>query len=214
MEPPPLPPLQIERAVAPIAFPDAALEKVLRGHLFPTGSPLGACESQGGARYVYNRFDLNGDRQPETLVALLGQQRCGKEGCPLMLLRSMGDTLIPLQTIGGLHTAVVISERSSHGWRDLILPRTEGPGGWPPNLLAHDGLRYPAPLPPGGPATLESPVRGVSALAIKSRTHLVQGHALPCPSPTPDQGRTQPGNARPTPPRAPLRAASWRPSAA
>jgi hypothetical protein len=190
MEPPPLPPrpiLQIERAVAPISIPDPALEHTLQAVLFPPGSPLGACQRQGGARYVFNLVDVDGDREPEILVALLGQRRCGKEGCPLLLLRSVGESLLPLQTLAGLHTALVVSERRSHGWRDLILPPAEGAGASAPRWLIHNGARYPTLSEPGGTEVLREPARGVTALAIKQSPYLVQGHPLPCPPRQRDQ---------------------------
>ncbi|MEB3334082.1 MAG: hypothetical protein VKP70_03770 [Cyanobacteriota bacterium] len=187
MEPPSLPPaplLQVERAVAPIAFPDPALETALHGVLFPPGSSPGACQHLGGVRYVFNRFDLDGDRQPETLVALLGQQRCSPAGCPLVLLKGDGERLVPLQTIVGLRTALVVSERSSHGWRDLILPAPAGEGGGPSLRLIHDGDRYPLAVGSAASAILEAPTRGIAALALKASPYLVQGHPLPCPSGT------------------------------
>jgi hypothetical protein len=186
MEHPPLPPsplLQIERAVAPISFPDPVLEKALLGVLFPPGAPVGACQREGGARYVFNRVDLDGDRQPETLAALLGQRRCGRLGCPLVLLRSDGERLVPLQTIGGLRSSLVISERRSHGWLDLILPPSEGMGDLTPLRLRHNGARYPAPSEPEATLALGQPTRGVAALALKRSPYLVQGHPLPCPPP-------------------------------
>jgi hypothetical protein len=177
---PPIPILRIERAVAPIAFPDPALEKALQGVLFPPGTPPGACQKLGGARYLFNRFDLDGDRQPETLVALLGQRRCGKEGCAVLLLRSAGESLVPLQAIAGLRSSLVVSERRSHGWLDLILPLSDEPGP-APLRLEHNGARYPSPREERGREDLVQPTRGVTALALRPSHWLVQGHPLPCP---------------------------------
>ena len=139
---------------------------------------------------MFNRVDLDGDREPEILVALLGQRRCGKEGCPLLLLRSAGESLLPLQTLAGLHTALVVSERRSHGWRDLILPPAEGAGASAPRWLIHNGARYPTLSEPGGTDVLREPARGVTALAIKQSPYLVQGHPLPCPPRLRDQRKS------------------------
>lgn len=207
MELPPLPPiplLQIERAVAPIAFPDPALEKTLHGVLFPPGSPPGACQKQGGARYVFNRFDLDGDRQPETLVALLGQRRCGPQGCPLLLLRSVGDSLVPLQTLAGLRSSLVVSERRSHGWKDLILPPADGAAGSLPRWLIHNGQRYPAPSEPAATVAPLQPSRGITALALKASPYLVQGHPLPCPPPADQRKRVFSRDPKARPKSSPL----------
>lgn len=181
MEPPSLPPtpfLQIERAVAPIAFPDPALEHVLRQRLFP-GDNGAACMRQQGVRYVYNRMDLDGDRNPETLVALLGRQICGTTGCPLLLLKDLGQAITPLQTIWGFQSALVVGERRNQGWLDLILPQAKGEGGRA-LLVSHDGTRYPVLPEPSGTEGLSRPTRGVAALVIQERSALVQGHPLGC----------------------------------
>jgi hypothetical protein len=189
MEPPPLPPtphLLIDRAIAPISFPDPALEQVLRNHLFPPGSDPAACRRGGGLRYIYNRMDLDGDRAPETLVALLGRQGCTKGGCPVMLFKDLGPRIKPLQTLLGFHTALIVAEQQTGGWRDLILPQTEGGEGGRTTLLSHNGKGYPLVPPIDRAGTLPDFSRGVAALVVKESPYLVQGHPLGCP---PDPGQ-------------------------
>jgi len=184
MELPPLPAtplLQVERAIAPIAFPDPALEQVLRTHLFPPGSNPETCRQLGGWRYVYNRVDLNGDRTPETLVALLSRQSCGKEGCPVLLFKDFGSSLSLLQTIQGFHTTLVVAEGRTQGWHDLILPPLKVAGGGPAKRLSHDDGRYPDRPLGGGAGVLSLPTRGVAALVLKESPYLVQGHPISCP---------------------------------
>jgi hypothetical protein len=178
--------VRIERSVAPISFPDPTLEAVLHGQLFPPGTTPEACMRQGGVRYVFNRFDLDGDRQPETLVALLGQKRCTSRGCPLLLLRSMGDQLIPLQMIEGFHHTLVVSEHRNQGWLDLILPREPADAPAPPRVLVHTGARYPGVSPLEGDRLALS-TRGTAALVVKASPYLVQGHPLSCPPVKRDQ---------------------------
>ena len=191
MEPPSLPPpspsLQVERAVAPISFPDVALERVLRNHLFPRGSTRETCRRWGVVRYVYNRVDLDGDRTPETLAALLGPRVCGREGCPVLLARHFGARMTPLQTLTGFHSFLLVSQERSRGWRDLILPQPSAPPGGPAPVLSHDGAGYTRP--PSNDRAEDSPARGISALALRSRPYLVQGHPLACLPGTPEVGR-------------------------
>lgn len=185
MEPlplPPAPPLQIDRWLAPIAFPDPALEQVMRNHLYPPGTDPGACRREGGLRYLYNRVDLDGDRSPETLVALLGRQGCGENGCPVLLFKDLGPRIRPLQTLLGFHTTLIVAERQTGGWRDLILAQSGALGAERSTLLRHNGTVYP-PVPENAGAPTSS-TRGVAALAIKGSPFLVQGHLLGCP---PDQ---------------------------
>ncbi|MFM1799829.1 MAG: hypothetical protein RLZZ117_2107 [Cyanobacteriota bacterium] len=186
---PPPPPWRIERAVAPIAFPDPILETALQEVLFPPGASREACQRQGGARYIFNRFDLDGDRQPETLVALLGQRRCGREGCPLLLLKRVGPRLVPFQRLMGLRSSLVVAEQRNHGWLDLILPTDEGGRASAPVRLTHDGAAYGFAAASDATATAAgdraAPVPltlGIAALSLRPSPWLVQGHALPCPS--------------------------------
>ncbi len=189
MEPPPLPPtphLQIDRSITPIAFPDPALEQVLRTHLFPPGSPPEACRRQGGLRYIYNRVDLDGDRAPETVVALLGRQGCAKAGCPVILFKDVGPRIKPLQTLLGFHTALIVAERQTGGWRDLILPKTGGAEQGLSTWLSHNGKEYPLEPSIESARTISTSSRGMAALVVKESPYLVQGHSLGCP---PDPGQ-------------------------
>lgn len=181
--PPQTPNVQIERAVAPIAFPDPALEQVLRGY-------PGTCQRQGGLRYIYNRVDLDGDRHPETVVALLGRQHCDNGGCPLLLLKDFGRTILPLQMIHGFQTTLVVAERRTFGWSDLILPRTRGPQSETPMLLSHNGRDYPISPPLNSGKSLSNPIRGVATLLVQPSPHQVQGHPLSCPPPARDQRKS------------------------
>ncbi|MEB3324569.1 MAG: hypothetical protein VKM17_04460 [Cyanobacteriota bacterium] len=184
MELPPLPPtplLQVERAIAPIGFPDPALEQVLRSHLFPPGSNPETCRQLGGWRYVYNRVDLNGDRTPETLVALLSGQGCGKAGCPVLLFQNFGSSLSLLQRIQGFHTTLVVGEGRTQGWHDLIFPPRRVAEPEPAKRLSHDGGRYPDRPLAGGAGDLSLPTKGVAALVLKESPYLVQGYPLSCP---------------------------------
>jgi hypothetical protein len=176
----PTPPLQIDRWVAPIAFPDPAIEKALRAHLFPAGSNPEACQRQGGLRYIYNRVDLDGDRAPETLVALLGRQGCAKGGCPVMLFKGVGPRIRPVQTLLGFHTALIVAERQRDGWRDLILPEPDGAGGGRSTWLSHNGKSYPLAPSIDSTGALPTSIRGVAALVVKESPYLVQGHSLDC----------------------------------
>lgn len=186
MELPPLPftpLLQVERTIKPIAFPDPVLEQVLRSYLFPPGSNPQNCRQQGRWRYVYNRVDLNGDRMPETLVALLGQQNCVKTGCPVLLLRNFGGSLSLLQTIQGFHTSLVVAQGRTQGWHDLIFLQPKAAEGGTAKRLSHDGGRYPTYPPGGSSGNLSLPTRGVAALVLQESPYLVQGHPLSCPAP-------------------------------
>ena len=108
------------------------------------------------ARYLYARFDLNGDGNQETFAYLLGSIFCGTGGCNLMLFveGEGGYTLINNFPISRL--PVLVSDQETEGWKDLI--RRESGGGAPPSLVRHsfDGQKYveqerlPVDLAPAG----------------------------------------------------------------
>lgn len=91
-----------------------------------------------------------------------------------------------MQTLLGFHTALIVAERTTKGWRDLILSPPPDAQGLPPILLSHDGKGYPFKPPLAGGGSVSAPTRGMAALVVKGSPFRVQGHPLPCP---PDGGQ-------------------------
>jgi hypothetical protein len=94
--------------------------------------------------YYYNRVDLNGDGRAEVLVYLFGPYMCGSGGC---------DTLVFRQTDAGEYqlvadisltsNPVVVSERRTNGWSDLIFFVSGGGVRGHYVVLRFDGKTYP-----------------------------------------------------------------------
>jgi heat shock protein HslJ len=99
-------------------------------------------DGTGRGRYVYARVDLNHDGRDEVLLYLLGSFFCGTGGCNLQLFRrgSNGYSLVNEFPITQL--PVIVSESSTHGWKDLW--RHESGGGAKPSYVRHtfDGQKY------------------------------------------------------------------------
>jgi hypothetical protein len=71
--------------------------------------------------YYYNRVDLNGDGKPEVLVYLFGGSLCGTGGCVLIVFRTQGGEYRPVSEIALAQNPIIVSERRTHGWNDLIM---------------------------------------------------------------------------------------------
>lgn len=94
------------------------------------------------ARYVYSRFDLNGDGRDEVFVYLLGSIFCGSGGCNLLVFTDTGDGYALVNTFPISRTPVIVSAETTNGWNNLVRP--ESGGGAEASYVTHtfDGERY------------------------------------------------------------------------
>jgi hypothetical protein len=72
-------------------------------------------------RYYYNKVDLNGDGKPEILVLVVGRMLCGSCGCPLFVMTKQGNRYVVVSEIICSNTPVIVSDKRTNGWNDLIL---------------------------------------------------------------------------------------------
>jgi heat shock protein HslJ len=94
------------------------------------------------ARYIYSRFDLNGDGRDEVLVYMLGSIFCGSGGCNLLLFTPAEDGYSLVNTFSISRTPVIVSPETTGGWNNLVRP--ESGGGAEASYVTHtfDGERY------------------------------------------------------------------------
>lgn len=98
-------------------------------------------------RYVYHPVDLNGDRQDEIIVQVLGPMTCGTGGCTTLILEESADSpTTDYKVITQMSVAnfpVIVSDRTSAGWNDLLVMVSGG--GTQPGYrhLKFDGQSYP-----------------------------------------------------------------------
>lgn len=107
------------------------------------------CREVGPLRYLNAEADLDGDGRNEQLVAVLGSYACGSRGCTLLVFRRAEaggwDTLAELDLF---QAPLWLSEDRQAGWRQLLMPATDGVSqpvrlAWQP-LLARYGVVPPA----------------------------------------------------------------------
>ena len=94
------------------------------------------------ARYLYSRFDLDGDGRDEVFVYLLGSVFCGSGGCTLMLFTDRDNGYSLVNTFPISRTPIIVSNVRTDGWANLVRP--ESGGGASPSYVTHvfDGERY------------------------------------------------------------------------
>jgi hypothetical protein len=122
-------------------------------------------EGELWTNYYYNRVDLDGDGRPEVLVYLFGSYTCGSGGCNTLVFRTTdaGDYRL-VADIALTNNPVVVSERRTRGWNDLITLVAGGGVRAHYAVLRFDGKSYPnnPTAPPAAP--LRAPTRGKAYL--------------------------------------------------
>ena len=146
----------VTRQVASEARRDAAVERIVAAHVAPGET----------VHYQYNRVDLNGDGTPEVLLRIDGSSLCGPGGCPLFVLRHTAGGYEEISRTTLTWAPVVVSERRTSGWNDLLLWQRANPPG---EASYYALLEFESPSYPSNPSMeparlLEMPVRGVAYL--------------------------------------------------
>lgn len=97
--------------------------------------------------YVYHSVDLNGDRQDEVIVQVIGPMTCGTGGCSTLILQPSADTndatydVVTQMSLANF--PMVVSDRTSHEWNNLLV-MVSGGGAEPGyRQLKFDGQSYP-----------------------------------------------------------------------
>lgn len=135
-------PVVIE-SVRPEAERDAELEAAIKD---PDGDGQPDNHDLEGAlwtRYYYNRVDLNGDGEPEVLVYLFGPYMCGSGGCNTLVFRRERDGYKLVSDIPLTRNPIVVSERKTNGWNDLVFLASGGGARAHYVVLRFNGKSYP-----------------------------------------------------------------------
>jgi hypothetical protein len=190
----------VVRTVAPSTTPDPRLEEALRLALFPVrvddghghGPDPGSeewkqarrtligrqCAQAGSLRYAWSRVDLNGDGSPEVVATVVGPFVCGTGGCPLLIFQERKGSLVPITTMSLFKEPLIVSERRSNGWKNLISRVRLDAARSTYAVLAFDGRSYPTnpSVPPAQPLQKQEP--GTAYLSWDPSGKAL--HPLPC----------------------------------
>jgi len=77
-------------------------------------------------RYYYNYVDLNGDGVFEVLVYVFEGHFCGTGGCDAFLFQKVNGRYALLSHFEPVRNPIVVSNKRSHGWKDLIFFNSGG----------------------------------------------------------------------------------------
>ena len=147
----------VAREVASEPTRDVAVERVVAQSV---------PDSAEAVRYQYNFVDLNADGAPEVLLRIDGRSTCSTRGCLLLVLSKTASGYEVISRTTQAWTPIVVSERRTNGWNDLVLWHRADPPGEASHytVLEFEGS-YPQD-PSMEPAhLLELPVRGVAYMA-------------------------------------------------
>jgi hypothetical protein len=130
--------------VKPEAARDAKLEAAIKD---PDGDGRPDNHDPEGnfwTHYYHNRVDLDGDGRPEVLVYIFGPYMCGSGGCNTLVFRQTDAGAYQLVAdISLTNNPVVVSERRTNGWNDLIFFVAGGGVRAHYAVLRFDGKTYP-----------------------------------------------------------------------
>ncbi|WP_448562691.1 hypothetical protein [Trichothermofontia sp.] len=147
-------------------------------------------------RYYYNRINLNGDRQLETIAYVVGEGTCSREGCLALIFTQSPQGLQLVSQFSAVHAPILVLGRKTAGWRDLVFfVSSASDNHTPPRyaLVQFNGQTYPdhparQPVIPAnthlrGTAILAGPIHLTNGLPLRSLAELSS------PVTTPDSPR-------------------------
>lgn len=106
------------------------------------------CPAKGlesnGTRYFYNETDLNGDGNAEAIAYLVGTYTCGSGGCTTLIFEPIGTEYQLISRLTLVNHPIVVSDQTTQGWKDLILPVAGGGAEPDYRILQFDGSSYPS----------------------------------------------------------------------
>jgi hypothetical protein len=154
---------------------DAELNKAIIKWITSTGENF-TNEDFRRLSYSYNRVDLNGDGKPEVLVYLVGgSPSCGTGGCHTLIFKTVGTGYDLVSEIGLTRLPIIVTERRTNGWKDLIILTVGGGARANYWLVQFNGRTYPENPGSGSEIPSNSTVTG---RAFMSETRGFSGIAL------------------------------------
>lgn len=98
------------------------------------------------SRYEFTRIDLNNDGRRDGLVLMKSphQYWCGANGCDMYVFMAANEHFELVSNIAPVRGPIIISDRTSNGWKDIIIHVSGRAGGDTKDVrLDFDGRTYP-----------------------------------------------------------------------
>lgn len=93
--------------------------------------------------YLYNRIDLNDNKNYNVMVYLEGARFCEGNGCTLAILEEKGDEYFLISKIVGSKNPIIISDEKTNGYKNIIMKIESGFGEGGYRELKFNGNAYP-----------------------------------------------------------------------
>jgi hypothetical protein len=74
------------------------------------------------SRYYYNFVDINGDKQPEAIVYLVGKYNCGSGGCKTLIFTQDGQDYRLVTEMTVSPSPILVTNQRTNGWNDIVSP--------------------------------------------------------------------------------------------
>ncbi|MBC2854961.1 hypothetical protein H3N56_00380 [Cetobacterium sp. 2A] len=94
--------------------------------------------------YLYNKIDLDGDKKPEIIVYAYGPMVGGTGGDSGLILKERSEGYDTISKFTNLRVPIIISDKTTHGWKDIILEVYGGGGPSGTVVMKFDGKKYPS----------------------------------------------------------------------
>lgn len=144
--------------VAPAAQ-DTAVHYAIRNYIASQGGPP-------NTQFQYVLEDMNGDGADDivALFTLPYNYWCGLSGCTMAVLAADGGGYMPISQIDSVHGPIVLTTRSTYGWRDIAM-RASGTSLRDRDVaMRFNGQTYPNN--PTGQADLGESIHGIPGRRI------------------------------------------------
>lgn len=128
-------------------------------------------------RYLYNHIDLNGDKQDEVFVQLVGPYTSGTGGDTGMLFRQKDGGYELIQSFTLVRNPVIVSTNRTNGWNDLIVEVSGGGVEAKKVKLQFNGKTYPN-IPDGVELAKSEKIQGTEILYNDNTENTEQGSGL------------------------------------
>ncbi|MBD1576437.1 hypothetical protein HC723_08300 [Vibrio sp. S11_S32] len=113
---------------------DAKVDKAMRNYFAINRT------DPSGNRYIWLKYDLNGDGNDELLAMM---NWCGSGGCTMLIFENQNNEWRFNSRITCVRNPITVANYQHNGWRDLVVPVSGGGAKAAQKALEYTGVSYP-----------------------------------------------------------------------
>ena len=115
--------------------------------------------------YLYNKIDLNDNREDNVIAYIEGTKFCRNGGCTVAILEYRGDSYSVISKIIGAQNPIIISDEKTNGFKNIIMKVDIKNGESIYNELKFNGNSYPLNALYEPKVKKGNKIRGIAILA-------------------------------------------------